>query len=54
MADPDGHEIGFVDDESFRQLSQFEPEAAAQLDKYIQKDRTRKLENDSLSPSDNV
>lgn len=38
LADPDGHEICFVDDESFTQLSAFDPEAEAQMDKYIQKD----------------
>ncbi|XP_017872046.1 PREDICTED: glyoxalase domain-containing protein 4 [Drosophila arizonae] len=38
LADPDGHEICFVDEEGFSELSQVEENAAAQLDKYIHKD----------------
>lgn len=38
LADPDGHEICFVDDEGFTQLSEFDPEGEALLDKYIKKD----------------
>jgi hypothetical protein len=42
LADPDGHEICFVDDEGFRQLSQFDPEGDALLTKYIKLDKSRK------------
>lgn len=42
LADPDGHEICFVDDESFRKLSEVDPEAQVLLDKYIEKDERRK------------
>lgn len=38
LADPDGHEICFVDEEGFSQLSQVDPESNDQLDKYIKKD----------------
>lgn len=38
LADPNGHEICFVDDEGFTQLSQFDPQSEADLDKYIKKD----------------
>ncbi|EDV95119.1 glyoxalase domain-containing protein 4 [Drosophila grimshawi] len=38
LADPDGHEICFVDEEGFSQLSQVEPDGNARLDKYIAKD----------------
>ncbi|KAM8719322.1 hypothetical protein ACLKA7_011953 [Drosophila subpalustris] len=38
LADPDDHEICFVDKEGFTDLSQADPEAANQLDKYIGKD----------------
>ncbi|XP_053625060.1 glyoxalase domain-containing protein 4 isoform X1 [Plodia interpunctella] len=41
LADPDGHEICFVDDESFRQLSQFDPASDADLDKFIKSDKSR-------------
>ncbi|CAG9783876.1 unnamed protein product [Diatraea saccharalis] len=41
LADPDGHEICFVDDESFRQLSQVDPKSDADLDKYIKSDKSR-------------
>lgn len=38
LADPDGHEICFVDDEGFSELSAFDPQSDADLDKYIKKD----------------
>ena len=38
----DGHEICFVDDESFCQLSEVDPEAQSLLDRYIEKDEKRK------------
>lgn len=38
LADPDGHEICFVDEEGFTVLSQVDPTGDAQLDKYIKKD----------------
>lgn len=38
LADPDGHEICFVDDEGFSQLSAFDPASEADLDKFIKKD----------------
>ncbi|KAH8397861.1 hypothetical protein KR222_003991 [Zaprionus bogoriensis] len=38
LADPDGHEICFVDEEGFSELSQVEPDGDARLDKYIGKD----------------
>jgi len=38
LADPDGHEICFVDDEGFSELSKVEPEGNKLLDKYIGKD----------------
>ncbi|XP_022209194.1 glyoxalase domain-containing protein 4 [Drosophila obscura] len=38
LADPDGHEICFVDEEGFSQLSQVEPDGEQRLDKYIAKD----------------
>lgn len=41
LADPDGHEICFVDDESFRQLSQVDPTSDADLDKFIKADKSR-------------
>ncbi|KAI8434798.1 hypothetical protein MSG28_003309 [Choristoneura fumiferana] len=41
LADPDGHEICFVDDESFRQLSQVDPASDAELDKFIKSDKSR-------------
>lgn len=41
LADPDGHEICFVDDESFRQLSQVDPASDADLDKMIKADKSR-------------
>jgi len=42
LADPDDHEICFVDDESFRVLSEVDPKAEASLFKYIDKDEKRK------------
>ncbi|KAL4112226.1 hypothetical protein QTP88_016052 [Uroleucon formosanum] len=45
FADPDGHEICFVGDKEFRELSQFDPSSEKQLDKYIVKDEARKLKN---------
>lgn len=41
LADPDGHEICFVDDESFSQLSQVDPASDADLDKFIKSDKSR-------------
>ncbi|KAJ2952959.1 hypothetical protein O0L34_g7334 [Tuta absoluta] len=41
LADPDGHEICFVDDESFRQLSQVDPDSDRELDKFIKSDKSR-------------
>lgn len=38
LADPDGHEICFVDEEGFTALSEFDPKSEADLDKYIKKD----------------
>lgn len=38
LADPNGHEICFVDDEGFTQLSEFDPEAEKQLERYMEKD----------------
>lgn len=40
LADPDGHEICFVDDEGFRQLSQVDPDGEKLLDRYIAKDKS--------------
>lgn len=44
LADPDGHEICFVDDENFRQLSAVDPDGARLLDRYIIKDDARKAQ----------
>lgn len=41
LADPDGHEICFVDDENFRQLSQVEPDAEEMLYKYLKHDKIK-------------
>ncbi|KAL1450885.1 hypothetical protein WDU94_003197 [Cyamophila willieti] len=41
LADPDGHEICFVGDEAFRELSQVDPEGTELLDRYIKKDQER-------------
>lgn len=38
LADPDGHEICFVDDEGFSALSAFDEKSEADLDKFIKKD----------------
>lgn len=38
LADATGHEICFVDDEGFSQLSEFDPSSEADLDKFIKKD----------------
>ncbi|XP_039497998.1 glyoxalase domain-containing protein 4 [Drosophila santomea] len=38
LGDPDGHEICFVDEEGFGQLSQVESDGEQRLDTYIQKD----------------
>uniref|UniRef100_A0A182MGT4 VOC domain-containing protein n=1 Tax=Anopheles culicifacies TaxID=139723 RepID=A0A182MGT4_9DIPT len=38
LADPDGHEICFVDEEGFSALSALDPDSNAALDKYIAKD----------------
>lgn len=38
LADPTGHEICFVDDEAFSQLSEFDEKSEADLDKFIKKD----------------
>ncbi|XP_055843410.1 glyoxalase domain-containing protein 4 isoform X2 [Episyrphus balteatus] len=38
LADPDGHEICFVDEEGFSQLSAVDPEGDTLLDRYIEKD----------------
>lgn len=38
LADPDGHEICFVDEEGFSQLSEVDPEGNKLLDRYIGKD----------------
>jgi len=42
LADPDGHEICFVDDESFRVLSEVDPKAETSLFRYIEKDEKKK------------
>lgn len=42
LADPDGHEICFVDDEGFSQLSAFDPASEADLNKFIKKDPFQK------------
>lgn len=44
LADPDGHEICFVDDEAFRELSQVDPQGDILLERYIKKDPTEKNE----------
>ncbi|KAJ8946297.1 hypothetical protein NQ314_008922 [Rhamnusium bicolor] len=40
LADPDGHEICFVDDENYRKLSKPEPESERVLDKQIELDKS--------------
>lgn len=47
LADPDGHEICFVGDEAFRELSQVDPGSEAELDKFIKKDAERTKEASS-------
>ncbi|KAK6638021.1 hypothetical protein RUM44_008445 [Polyplax serrata] len=41
LADPDKHEICFVDEEGFRELSQVDPKGEASLDKFIRVDKSR-------------
>lgn len=38
LADPDGHEICFVDDESFSELSEPDPESGKYFDECIEAD----------------
>ncbi|XP_017771030.1 PREDICTED: glyoxalase domain-containing protein 4 [Nicrophorus vespilloides] len=40
LADPDGHEICFVDDENFRKLSAFDEDGDKLLNRYINKDQS--------------
>lgn len=40
LADPDGHEICFVDDEAFRELSKVDPEGVKLLDRWIKKEES--------------
>lgn len=40
LADPDGHEICYVGDEAFKELSQVDPKADALLDEAISKDKS--------------
>lgn len=40
VADPDGHEICFVGDEAFRELSQVDPQADESLNKAIEADKS--------------
>ncbi|XKL63561.1 hypothetical protein PGB90_005925 [Kerria lacca] len=42
LADPDGHEICFVGDEGFRELSAFDPNSEKELEKFMKKDLERK------------
>ncbi|KAI4461790.1 glyoxalase domain-containing protein 4 [Holotrichia oblita] len=44
LADPDGHEICFVDDESFRQLSEYQPDDEKILDRFLKKDEAGQLQ----------
>ncbi|KAF4523507.1 hypothetical protein B566_EDAN004578 [Ephemera danica] len=39
LADPDGHEICFVDDEGFRELSQVDPQGTELLERYMAKEK---------------
>lgn len=41
LADPDGHEICFVDEEGFSQLSQTDPKGEELLTRYIKLDKSR-------------
>ncbi|GJQ68728.1 hypothetical protein Trydic_g17262 [Trypoxylus dichotomus] len=43
LADPDGHEICMVDDERFRELSQYAPNEEKILDRFIKKDESGEL-----------
>lgn len=45
LADPDGHEICFVDDEGFRQLSVPDYPSEAILDRFIQKEASATTDN---------
>jgi len=40
LADPDGHEICFVGDEAFRELSQVDPQGQSLLNEAIEKDNS--------------
>lgn len=40
LADPDGHEICFVNDGPFRELSKVDPEGDKLLERYIGKDKS--------------
>ncbi|XP_028662458.1 glyoxalase domain-containing protein 4 [Erpetoichthys calabaricus] len=40
LADPDGHEICFVGDEAFRELSKFDPKGNSLLDKAMAEDKS--------------
>lgn len=40
IADPDKHEICFVDDEGFRELSKVDPEANKLIERYIKVDKS--------------
>ncbi|KXJ29028.1 glyoxalase domain-containing protein 4 [Exaiptasia diaphana] len=40
LSDPDGHEICFVEDEGFRELSQFDPQGDKLLDEGLEKDKS--------------
>lgn len=40
LADPDGHEICFVDQEGFSKLSEVDPEGEKLLDRYIRSDKS--------------
>lgn len=39
LADPDDHEICFVDEEGFRQLSAVDPDGEKLLERYMKKDQ---------------
>lgn len=39
LADPDGHEICFVDDENYQQLSKFDPDGEKLFERYMKKDK---------------
>ncbi|KAL7986912.1 hypothetical protein Chor_005831 [Crotalus horridus] len=42
LADPDGHEICFVGDEAFRQLSRVDPDGEKLLDEAVVADKSHK------------